>query len=417
MHKKSQELLLIEEAFSEIKSNRLGKHKEPLQKIQRVLSRKYNLKTDIVIIDNGNRDFFGMSIYPEVSAIDIMVDEIVEKRSKADTVLELWKNINSWHIEIDSRLLHDPILNANPAEITAVLLHEIGHTVYSNSIPARVHRIASYALMRIPMSVKKIFTWSKAKRLVGVAFIEACSLPLYWTSSTKEEVEADRFAIKEGYGEYLSTFMTKLLEGRGNQYFNRNDKEIDKEIEIVMDWVITNTSELEFRKTKLNKSIKDEMLRNPSIFTREYLISIRNDFFGNDGKTKYEELVTEQYVTKELDKYSNVLEGFRDWLDKRGKVKKIAQSDIDVIEIELNRIENEDDRLYVLDLVYDKLDVVTLSLDLLNDAKQATRVQVSKDTLVKQKDALNKIRKSVMDLRLPPKQYGVLIKYPPGYEG
>lgn len=417
MKRKHPDLLLIEEAFTEIKGNRNGKHIQSIATIQRVLKRRFDLDVEISIIDNSGREFFGMSVYPERSSIDVMVDAIVEQRAKADTILELWRKVNKWVIEVDSTLLYDPTLNANPSEITAVLLHEIGHTVYANTIPSRVHRVVAYSLLRVPVSVKKIFTWSKAKRLVGLAFIEACSSPTYWTSSSREEVEADRFAIKQGYGEHLASFMTKLLEGRGNKYFNPTDSELDKEVEIVMDWVVSNTSELEFRKTKLNKSIKDEMIGNPSLFTREYLISIRDDFFGSDGKTRYEELLTEQYVSQELVKYSNVLEGFRDWLDKRGKVKKIAQSDIDIISIEKDRAENEDDRLYVLDLVYDKLDVVNLSLDMLQDSKQAQRVQVSKDTLLRQRDQLNKIRKEVMDMNFPPKQYGLMIKYPPGYEG
>lgn len=417
MIKKAPDLVYIEESFASIKSNQNGDTRQEINAIARTLKRRYNLDVNIRIIDNAHSEFFGMSIYPDKSAIDHIVDEMVDGGSRLETIEKIWAKNNRWTIEIDTKLLYDIKLNANPKEITAVLLHEIGHTVFSNSIPARVHKVLSYALMKIPVKVKKVFTWSKAQRLLGLAIIEACSLTSFNTTGTKVEVEADKFAIKEGYANDLNSFMDKLLRAEGNKYFDITNNEAEKDIAIMVEWAVVNTSELQYRKTKLKNSINNEVRVNRSLFTREYLMDIRNEFFGDGTRTRYDELVSEQRLDKHIENLTNVTEGFRDWFSKRGEIKRVQQSDIDIITIEINRIENEDDRLYVLDLIYDKLDLIETSLDLLKTENHRDKVKVSKTTLEDQRDQLNKLRSDVLKLKVTPIKYGVLIRYPDGYEG
>ena len=60
MSKKSPDLLLIEEAFTEIKSNPRDKHHQSLGVIKRVISRRYDLQVEINIVENSGLEFFGM---------------------------------------------------------------------------------------------------------------------------------------------------------------------------------------------------------------------------------------------------------------------------------------------------------------------------------------------------------------------
>lgn len=415
--KKAPDLVLIEQAFYDIKSNPKGNHRNALDTIRRVISRRYDLDVNINIVDNTTHKFFGMSVYPESDVIDKMVDSLIEGTNRIDVMEEIWAKNKNWVIDVDSILLSDIGLNANPAELTAILLHEIGHTVSTNTIPNRIGRVIKYSRMQIELPVKKMLKWKKARKILGLTFIEACAhANFHSANSIKNEVEADTLVVKEGYAEPLNSFLSKLITKKGNKYIERSEKEMEQEIETVLAWTVDNVAQLELRKGILDRNIKAQLLMTKSPFVRDYLLQIRNQFFGSEGD-RIAELVKEQRVMKEYRQYSIVTEAFKDWFGKTGKIEKVTSNDIDIIMIESNRIENENDRIYVLDLIYNKLDLIELSLDLLSNKDTATRVQVSKDTLLRQKEELLGIRKQVMSLRVKPKDFNVLIQYPSGYEG
>lgn len=415
--KKSPDLIQIETAFQNIKSNGKGNHRNDLESIARVISRRYDLKVNINIVENTGMKFFGMAIYPEADLIDKMVNSLVEGTNHLDVMEDLWAKNKNWVIEIDSLLLNDISLNANPSEITAVLLHEIGHTVHSNEIPNRVGRVIKYTKMQLEQPVKRLLKWGKARKILGLTIIEACSNPNYHTSNgIGHELAADKLTIKEGYADSLNSFLSKLIAKKGNGLIERSEKELDQEVETILAWTVENVSQLEMRKNILDRNIKAQLLNTKSPFIRDYLLKIRGAFFGNE-KDRVASLVQEQNVMKEYKKYSIVTEAFKDWFGKNGKIQKITNNDIDMIMIEANRVENENDRIYVLDLVYNKLDLIEVSLDLLSNKDTAPRVQVSKDTLLKQREELLGIRKQIMSIRIKPKDFNVLVQYPVGYEG
>ena len=74
---------------------------------------------EILYTLNTDKLFFGMRVYPNFdghTAMEILGDN----RSKP---------FDSYYIEFDSKLF-DPMLGLDPRELTAILLHEIGHIVY-----------------------------------------------------------------------------------------------------------------------------------------------------------------------------------------------------------------------------------------------------------------------------------------------
>jgi hypothetical protein len=82
----------------------------------------------------------------------------------------------------------------------------------------------------------------------------------------------------------------------------------------------------------------------------------------------------------------------------------------------MDKIANNDDRIYVLDLIYDKMDLVNTALDYISQNK-TEKVSQSKQTLTGFKTQLEKMRDKVINMQLKEKTYGVFIKYPKGYEG
>lgn len=410
INRKNRDMLAIENAFLEIKQkNNVDSN---IALIERILKRQFDLHFDINIVENRNNSFFGMSIYPQEAILDKIVENMLTG-SRPDILSDLWTTNKDWYLEIDSLLLYDMNLRANPSEIVSVLLHEIGHIVYSNSVPVKVHRIVKYNIMKLSVNARKIVSWRKSQKLFKLVFIEAVNTKNYKTKKLHEEKKADEFAIVMGYGDSLESFITKLLRSEGNQLIDRSEKDIDRDIKSVTQWTLENISELEFRKTSLRELLKTELLSNPSLYVRRVVKDIKTSFFGGKDENAYNLIVSESLLITE---YKKVLkEGLFDFFGKDKKIKKISQSDIDIIHVEKDRIENEDDKIYVLDLIYSKLDRIEVALDLI-EQKKSDRVGMSKDKLLRFKSELDKLRKDVITLRID-KAYGVFINYPKGYEG
>jgi hypothetical protein len=414
LKKKSQDLIALEEYFSDIKSK--TNVKGHLTSIERILKRQFDLNFSIEIIENKTNDFFGMSIYPTRNIVDTMIDHIVNKKSKAEVLEEIWAQNKDWHLEIDSILLNDTTLNTNPAEMVAILLHEIGHIVFSNTVPVRVNKVLRYELLHLSFNLKKLVAWRKAQKLLDLVIVEACSSKnFHFMSKLQKEVDADKFVVKQGYGDNLEQFVGKLLAAQGNRIVNRTEKELENDIRSIVNWTVINISELQYRKSKLRTTLQTEILQNPSKYVRGLVYDIKSTFFGGTDEDSYREILKEQYLIEE---YNNVVkEGFFDMFDKKtGKLKRLSQSDIDIIEVEMERIENQDDKLYVLDLIYNKLDTINAGLDLIQ-LKKNDKVPMSKDTLTRWKTELDKMRKEVLNLQIPTRDYGIVINYPKGYEG
>lgn len=424
-----EDFKFIERCFSAIKSGIAVN--ENLRKIERALNRIFDIEFKLSIVENTTGAFFGMTVYPTIDTMDEMVKNIVEEKKDSQAIAEIWAKNNEWYIEIDSILLSDMRLNANPAEITAVMLHEIGHIVYTNTIPRRLNKIFRYKMLKLNYQLKKLFTNEKIRELLNIAIAESCSTKNFSFSKNLES-EADKFVIYYGYGKYLDSFIGKLIECYGNDMINKSDAEIEKEIEVIVNWTVLNIKELEYRKTSLRHSLKVEMLKNPSIFTKKVIQNIYNSFFG-DSTDRYRELLSEQYMSVPTDKYSELKgeQAFNNYvqkvlteaknsiIDKNGKLKKISQSDIDILYVEAEHIETVDDKIYLLDKTYHLIEKVDISLDYINSHEKelTSRVTQSKSTLLNMKEQLAKIRSQILATKIIEKEWGTWVRVPKGYEG
>ena len=427
MKTKSDNLILIEKCIGSIKAK--DDIKSNLLKIERTLSREFDLNFNLSIVNNTTNTFFGMNIFPSVSTMDVMIESIIEKKSSTEEIVKLWQNNDVWYIEIDSILLYDLTLNANPSEIVAVLLHEIGHVVYDNTIPRRLNKILRYKMMKMNYQMKALVANKKIRKLFNLTILESCTTKSFSFSNSATERHADKFVIKYGYGNELDTFIGKLIQSQGNSLVNKDDAEIEKEIEIIVNWTVINLKELEFRKKALRNSLKVEMLKSPSDLTKRVVQDIHATFFG-EATDKYRELLSEQYCATPQDVYNEMMgeqilindvnrilkEASLNIFDKLGKVKKVTQSDIDILEVDIGNIQNSDDKIYLLDRLYSLMDQINTALDLLEMGKDK-RVTQSKSTLLNMKDQLTKLREQILAMKIIDKEYGVFIRYPKGYQG
>ena len=59
-------------------------------------------------------------------------------------------------VEIDSLLLYDHNLNATAGEVTAILLHEVGHIIASNGVVCRFERAKEYMTVKFDNKTRKL---------------------------------------------------------------------------------------------------------------------------------------------------------------------------------------------------------------------------------------------------------------------
>lgn len=419
---KSQDFIYLEEAIHDLKQK--GNEEQALRTIERILRRSFDLNFTIEVIEN-RKSFFGMSIYPAYNVVEMIVSSIIDKAPE-EKIVGMWQKNKEWVLEIDSILLRDTTLNANPSEIAAVIMHEIGHVVYSNTVPQRLSKVLRYKIVTASIKIKKLIAWKRVQRILDLVIIEACSAKNFHYVNTDIERIADNFAVRMGYGEALDQFIDKLIKTQGNSLVNRSEGEIESDLKTVVNWSLDNIAELEFRKTSLRQMLQLEINKNPSVYVRKIVVKIKEDFFGrSESKKLYSDMLIEQvqflnnsendqYLMNAYDKI--VQEGFRELFDpKTRKLKRITQGDMDILTIQIDKIVNEDDKIYTLDLIYEYLDLINIGLDMIASGSK-DKVPHSKETLVGYRDQLVKMRKRVMEIRIEPKRYGLFIQYPKGYE-
>ncbi len=202
----------IDSAFADIIASK--SKQGALTKIEKNLKDVFHKDITVDIIDNTRGEMFIMSIFPDQSTIDKIIDAIVNEKSD-DLIRAAWNSSPSWHIEIDNKILHNKELTFNSRELTAFLLHEIGHIVYSDSVPQRISRVMRLEYSRAHISIKKALQDKTLGKILTLPIMNAGMYDNYRTgSSLKKELKADVFVVKMGYGEDLDKALGKIIRFR-----------------------------------------------------------------------------------------------------------------------------------------------------------------------------------------------------------
>ena len=226
---------------------------------------------EVIYTVNTDKLFFGMRVYPAFDgnkAIEILGDN-------KTSIFE------EYYVEMDSKLF-DPMLGLNKKELTAVLLHEIGHIVYDVATIDEVRK-------QIDMYFSKTGDYvdinaSKGYReLIGYALkdsiVKAGSL---FAKIGNKEMVADTFVAACGYGPDLESCMRKLSTSSAYMAKNVDDRFI------ALSWVLRMRSEFSIRRLPAIKTLnKAKMLTASQLEEREidYAVNTLNhtDFGLNEG--------------------------------------------------------------------------------------------------------------------------------------
>lgn len=413
----------IESAFRDLK-NKKDSTTGPLRKIKSNLQEIFtDKKIDVVIVDNKDKDkFFIMSVFPEVSVINEIVDAIVEEKDD-EIIRRIWNGSDRWTIEIDSLILRDTIVDVNAKELTALLLHELGHIVYSNSIPQRISRVMRLEYARASLPTKALLKDKTFRAVLRLPVINACIYDNYKTKANiKKELKADFFVVKMGYADELEQVLTKLIvlsNTDKNREINSTSQKAYNDMKSMTLFSISTVEQFKERKTKVTKeNFKKLLISSPSTFVKKCIGEIEDVFVkANFEDSSITESAKMEIMCNMANRIVDDMYMTEFFNGRTKKLKRIDPTDIDYILIEKDNIKNNDDKMMLISYIHSKIDIVSYYIAIHDHRGNKYVVPHSRDSLVDMLNKLTAAKDEVMKFRIPEPKYGIYISYPDGYDG
>lgn len=388
-------------------------------------------------LSQKSEPFFGMRIFPDKTFTDeLLKDMTEEKRCSIGEMCDRWRSIPVWEIEIDDRVFDREDLSFNPKELTAMLLHELGHTIYSDKKFEMFYRVFKEAQIRLKTSER-----ASTKILYCLYIIPLCVMCglREWNVSEKmlrEEVFADQSVKKMGYGAHLISAFQKIVKVYGSNGY-RSPKEAENAISNSINLCNLNITDILHRKEKLKDELYHTGIMHNSIYIKKAISNIMKKF-GVARRDKYEgNVVLEQFTfdgknlleknslvydfktfqklstSLQMAKNSAAMEMFLKRKEKRPNIP--SQLDVDTLFVEVDRIQNHADRRYVLDLIYNQEEKIERFLEFCEeDETMKAKYDGKMHAMLRE---LQEMRKAVLAKRNFDKSYKLFVKYPEGYEG
>lgn len=411
---KKESLLIIEECFRNIQHEKSVE--KNLRMIESAIKREFDVNIKISIINN-KRQFFGMCVYPspdEINKLTTMLLETNVKMADVERVHIECVTKGEHIVEIDSILLYDHNLNASAGEVTAILLHEIGHILTSNNVVCRFERAKEYITIKFDNKTRKLVPIiPMITTLFNIVTLQIFSN--HFNIGLTKEKHADELALKMGYGQELADILGKLIANGQGERVRRSVRDEDKDIEITIDWLIVNIKELEYRKDRLKRSLKTIKMTTPSPYLAKRLGELTDKVFKKDKETMVEkvEVINEAFIISKLkdDKIKAPVGA----VDRSGRVKKLLPRDLAIYRAELERVNTVDDKIFLLERLYDLLDIAEYAKQMVQiDPRKVGQSEQTIDLYIK---SLHELISETSARNISRTKYGLFIKYPADYEG
>ena len=455
--KKTPNLLLIEEMFGKIKAK--IDIDSSLKTIKKCLEKEYDVEIkDIIITDKGTSDFYGMRTfydkytvtqivkavktvaesYPDDKEYTVMDERVVLQKNR----IHIFEKVKSHEqkialiIEIDPILLWSKTINLTPAELTAVLLHEVGHYgIHSYEFICKVRTALIISLSRLGLrglALVKALTYNIWAGL-GILLVSELMVGSRCTGiKYAEETLADRFVIERGYGNELQSVLGKLIEARYMerydvaQFRKNEDKDLIDKSNVVFNMSLNIISQLDGRKDEVRRMLslgveKSKGSPTLSMYMKEFVDGLFDDIHPSKLMNM---LSRNKAIRESLEIQADVLaEGLIDKLF--GRKKSIGARDLDSLRIEVEMVNDYYDKIDVVDKIHAHIGATVKYIEYLNSEMENPYTnKYEKDKVKKELYQAQSIHKDLLELldkamskQIVEKQYGVFVKVPKGYEG
>ena len=436
---------LIENTFSDYMIGKINE-KAFLSKLETALDNlPFNSEKSFSVNISKNKsmgkDFFGFNVFPEIDKLEDICNKIANDDVKFKDIVKRWRSIKEWEIVIDSLVFDRSFIAFNPKELTAMLLHEIGHVTQSDEPIEQFYRayLESKSRLKSADKVSKKVLYI----LYTIPLAVACT-SRRWVNDKNEiklEISADKSLIETGYAEHLINAFDKIIKASGS--INRSEDMNYKEIESNVEWANMNIVDVIKRRDKLKDSLYYKAIQTNSGYIQALCARILN-FLGVRMRERYTGAVAESCMLNELINGEITLETHVPFYDikkfgqiearivreqnalevaneaffnkrKNSKVNIPDEYDLDRIFVAIDDIQNNYDKVYVLDLIYEQIEKLNdfeeaISMDETKSKKWAPKIEEMRQRLAT-------LRKTVLSKNIAKKEYKVFVKYPEGYEG
>ena len=362
---------------------------------------------------------FVMSIFPERSTTDKIIESVARGTSDFKTIQSLWEKNTKWTIEIDERILKNIFTTR---ELTAMVLHEVGHLIQSKTIATRIVTVLQYEYAKTSMQNKMLLRTKVFRSIMALPIINSC-ISDQKGSNVKDEIKADRYAKKLGYAKDLISAMNKL-----SKLSNYNlKKDPNEAMRSTTQFSLNTLQNLQDRKNDL---VKSELTTLKEAVQSPYLESVLVDIYGQwfVDKSAYTESSQLDYFVRENNKSQFIdrmmKESAESYMREFGifgkkKLQRIEPADIDYIGLKIDQISSDLDKMMLVSYIHNKMDMVNFYLDLLDDPRSGKKYNVphSRSYLLSVQKQLEMLREKALKKIIPPKHPDIYVGYPAGYEG
>lgn len=390
----------------------------------------------------GNEKFFGMRVYPDIEEMDNFCKDLVNEGDKIrfTDIVKKWKKIDKWFLEIDGTCFDRNQFNFNPKELTALTLHEIGHIIYSDKPIEGFYR--AYQEVKARMNSSDKATQKLMYDIYMIPLTLAC-MQRRWVNGKNEvqlEIIADKTVVELGYGQYLLEALDKITRAIGSLNSQNNQDELNSS----MNWCQQNIADIMKRKEQLKDELYYRAVRTKSNYMKAMTIIIL-DKLGFKLRERYTGYVVENTIellsdpevmykympivdameSAKFDKFYNMMQSSNSIameaiFNKRKKVKVElpSQYEIDAIAVEVDKITNHHDRIYVLDLIYEVLERINNFEEAISPDPSLVKKWSAK--IKQMKDELEALRQAVLAKKTFATSYKFFVKLPEAasdYEG
>ena len=302
---------------------------------------------DVLYTENTDKLFFGMRVYPVINSEDI-IDVLKDDKPLI---------INGYYVELDSKLF-DPMLNLSERELTAMLLHEVGHIVYDTQTIDEVKKQVDmylaasddYLSDKYSKGYKEVLAYAMKDSIIKIGSI--------FSKVGNYEIIADTFVSACGYGPDLASAFRKI--SRSSIYLNKN---VDNRL-IAISWALRlknefNTSRLPAIKT-LNKA---KQLTSSKLEERELT-------YVSNSLNKMQDPINESIIDDVKNRFSKKINDF--------KIKGIKAIKADAYEmnVRVRCATTQEDLLYIIRTL--NTDIAILKDYLTEDITKEEREDVMK---------------------------------------
>ena len=379
------------------------------------LNEIFDVEFDIEIIPvNDNSPLFVMSVFPEKSVVSKIISSVTTNSGNIETIKKLWSQNKKWTLEIDERILNKNFINCSNRELTALVLHEIGHVVCTNSIPSRISTIIQYEIAKSKLENKILAADKLFSKILALPILNACvSDSRKSDKPLSVEIKADNFAKKMGYQQELLSVLKKITT---NQKYPKGGT-INKNMEEMTKFSINTLDQLKAREDNL---LKKNLVSLKKECVSPYIESYIDDFYNTIFESGSKAISTIDRVTFMENRADSIVENYyTEFFFGKKKLSKIDPAELDYIDIKTNEIKNENDKMMLISYIHSKLDIIDFYLEILKDPKLAKKYNVpnSADQLERMRTRLLTSRENILKYKIPERNKGIIIAWPENYEG